>query len=309
VSILDLGPMVEQMRGADALTCVGGRTQWNVGGSLSIASREVRAPVGIVSYEPAEMTVRVGAGTTLDELHDILGRAGQTTALEGRPGATIGGLLAVGHDGIRSRRVGRARDVLLQARVVLADGRVVTAGGPTVKNVTGFDLCRLLVGSLGTLGFVGEVIVRTRPRPRASVWLAGPAEPTAVDALLHRPASVLWDGCTTWVLLEGYERDVEAQAALLAPLGVAPAGAPVVPDHLVRSSVTPSELLTRGRAAEPGSFIGEIGVGVVHAAGPWSAPAVCPAAIATLHARITTAFDPTGRLNPGRGRATAGALS
>ena len=87
------------------------------------------------------------------------------------------------------------------------------AGGPTVKNVSGFDLRRLLVGSLGTLGLIGEVVLRTRPLPAASRWVSGPTDPFALAALLYRPTSILWDGTHTWVLLEGDPDDVDAQAA------------------------------------------------------------------------------------------------
>ena len=102
---------------------------------------------------------------------------------------------------------------MLQVRYVSAAGDVVKAGGPTVKNVSGFDLCRLLVGSRGTLGFLGDVILRTRPRARCSQWFVGAVDPFAAAARLYRPTSVLWDGTTTWVLLEGDERDVAAQVA------------------------------------------------------------------------------------------------
>ena len=88
------------------------------------------------------------------------------------------------------------------------------AGGPTVKNVSGYDLCRLLVGSLGTLGLIGEVILRTRPVPAVSRWFRGRHRRSrrACCAAVHRPACVLWDGTTTWVLLEGHPDDVDAQA-------------------------------------------------------------------------------------------------
>ena len=76
---------------------------------------------------------------------------------------------------------GRCATCCSQARYVSAAGEVVKAGGPTVKNVSGFDLCRLLVGSRGTLGFLGEVILRTRPLPAASQWFtAAAADPFGV---------------------------------------------------------------------------------------------------------------------------------
>ena len=81
--------------------------------------------------------------------------------------------MAVGRSGLRRLGYGPVRDALLQARYVSAAGELVKAGGPTVKNVSGFDLCRLLVGSRGTLGFIGDVILRTRPRARFEQWFRG----------------------------------------------------------------------------------------------------------------------------------------
>ncbi len=90
------------------------------------------------------------------------------------------------------------------------------AGGPTVKNVSGFDLCRLLVGARGTLGFIGDVILRTRPLPAHSQWFTAEADdPFPIFAALYRPTSVLWNGSRLWVLLEGHPADVAAQAAQL----------------------------------------------------------------------------------------------
>ena len=119
------------------------------------------APVGIESIQAEEMTVSCGAGTPVAELDDALAAHGQCVAVP--PTGTVGGALAVGQSGIRRLGYGPVRDVLLQTRYVSAAGEVVKAGGPTVKNVSGFDLCRLLVGSRGTLGFLGDVIMRTRP--------------------------------------------------------------------------------------------------------------------------------------------------
>ncbi|SVD54871.1 uncharacterized protein METZ01_LOCUS407725, partial [marine metagenome] len=151
--------------GIDGPICVrGGGTRWVVGGAVG-GARVVSAPVGIEALEPAEMTVVVGAGTTVVDLAAALAEHGQEVALDGPVGATVGGALMVGWNPLRRGRLGEVADVLLQADCVGADGRVFIAGGPTVKNVTGYDLCRLLVGSLGTLALVGKVIMRTRPVP------------------------------------------------------------------------------------------------------------------------------------------------
>jgi glycolate oxidase FAD binding subunit len=169
-----------------------------------------------------------------------------------------------------------------------------------VKNVSGFDLCRLLVGSLGTLGLIAEVVLRTRPLPAAERWLAGPTDPFALVHTLFRPASILWDGTVTWVLLDGHPDDVAAQAEA-SGLAAAP-GPPDLPPH--RWSLRPAELRRLGEtssagAVDPGPFVAEVGVGVVHASAPAPARPVAPE-VADLHRRIKHLFDPTGRLAPGR---------
>jgi FAD/FMN-containing dehydrogenase len=206
-------------------------------------------------------------------------------------------VLAVGRSGVRRLGWGPVRDVVLQVRYVSAEGRVVAAGGPTVKNVSGFDLCRLLVGSLGTLGLVAEVVLRTRPAPPTERWLVGDGDPFALRTSLHRPAAVLWDGTTSWVLLDGHPDDVSAQAAA-AGLTDAAGGRPDLPPH--RWSLPPAELAALGDPDErhrTGRFVAEVGVGTVHAERPPPARSV-DLAVVSLNRRVKALFDPTGRLNP-----------
>ncbi len=287
---MDLSPFAADIGDEGPVTCVGARRQWNVGGRLVPGTREVSAPAGIDRLTPEEMTVACGAGTPVHELVAALATSGQTVALP--PWGTVGGVLAVGRSGIHRLGHGPVRDALLQARFVNAAGHVVKAGGPTVKNVSGFDLCRLLVGSLGTLGFVGDVILRTRPLPAVSRWhrASDGADPFALFRSLYRPASVLWDGASTWVLLEGNADDVRDQAQVHGLAEVD--GPPDLPPH--RHSVPPAGL----RELE-GEFVAEIGVGLVHRARP-APPRTAADAVVALHHRLKERFDPSGRLNPGR---------
>jgi glycolate oxidase FAD binding subunit len=286
----DVGP-------TDPVAVAGGRTRWGLGGELTAGTRVLSAPTGIVEHVPEEMIVRVRAGTTVAELDAALAERGQRAALPDR-GGTVGGAMVVGENHCEVLGRGPLRASVLQVRYVSAEGRLVTGGGPTVKNVTGYDLPRLIVGSLGTLGLVAEVILRTNPVPAVRRWIRAVAvDPFRVrDALLH-PAAVLWDATATWVLLEGHRADVAAQRTALGPLGDFDdvEGPPPLPEH--RWSLRSSDL--RSVPSDAGEFVASIGVGTMWASCRQPARSVDPGA-AAVTARITANFDPTGRLNPGR---------
>ncbi|WP_420443989.1 FAD-binding protein [Candidatus Poriferisodalis sp.] len=283
---------------SDPVTVVGARTHSQVGGESTAGTREVLAPAGVWEHEPSEMTVRCGAGTPAAVLVAHLAHSGQMVPLDpADDAATVGGVLACGFSGHRRLRYGHVRDLVLQTRHVDAAGKVVTAGGPTVKNVSGYDLPRLLVGSLGTLGCLAEVILRTLPVPPAAQWLVGVGDPFAAFGLLYRPSSVLWNGTRTWILLEGDPSDVAAEAGKVEPLGFGPAdGGPSIP-AAGRESMKPSEL--RALTGTPGEWIAEVGVGLVHRPEPVPPGAVAPTN-AALMTELKRKLDPEGRLNPGR---------
>ncbi len=277
--------------GASDPVCVrGGGTQWALGGLPNLGCREVLAPGGLVAFQPAEMTVTVGAGMRLTDLTTVLSEQGQEVALEGGEGATVGGLLAVGRSSMRWCRIGTARDTLLQADCVGADGEIFRAGGPTVKNVTGYDLCRLLVGSLGTLGLFGRVTLRTRPIPETTVWIGGCTDYSLVVQKCYRPATLLWDGKRVAIRLEGYYEDVEEEAAVLkSEFGVERLGeVPQLPLHR-----------SRWNGSLPlGGFL-EVFSGIVYSAIAGVPPGP-PSAVLDLANRLKKGFDPAARLNPGR---------
>jgi len=274
--------------GTDGAVCVrGGATRWGLGGDPA-GAHEVRAPFGIEEFLPAEMTVTVGAGTTIAELAEVLGASGQEVALDGPPGATVGGALAVGRSSLRRGRVGSIADTLLQADCVGANGALFTAGGPTVKNVTGYDVCRLLVGSLGTLALLGRVILRTRPVPESSLWLAGELTPGRVADVAYRPATVLWDGQRTTVRLEGHPRDLNDERERLVALGLGEVDEPELGPGMSRWT---------GQIAA-GEVLDVLG-GVVYGDLPKTLPVVGPG-VHALASRIRDEFDPGRRLNPGR---------
>jgi glycolate oxidase FAD binding subunit len=188
---------------------------------------------GVVEHAPGDLVCTVRAGTTLDELRG---------ALESAPGhrqwlpldppqdghQTLGGAVATGAAGSLRVRYGTARDLVIGVRYVLGDGTVGHGGGKVVKNVAGYDVTRLLVGSLGTLAVITELTVRLHPRPSATRGLllerASPARLTAlVDRLRTAPlvldaADICWPDATARLRVQGTEEGVEEQAAALAEL-------------------------------------------------------------------------------------------
>jgi glycolate oxidase FAD binding subunit len=293
-----LAAFAEEVGESDPIAIAGGRTRWNIGGALREGTRTIGAPTGIVEYIAEEMIVRVRAGTSVAELHASLAERGQVTALPER-GGTVGGAVAVGESGVLRPVRGEARSAVLQVRYISAEGKIVTGGGPTVKNVSGFDIPRLMTGSLGTLGCIGEVILRTNPMPAQTRWFTSTdADPFAVHRSLMAPGPILFDGSTTNVMLHGHAPAITEDVALLRTLGTFTECEPPPNPTGHRWSLSPRDLRTL-EAAVLGSFVAEIGVGIVHASQRQPPRPLTPE-VCVIHDRLKAEFDPSGRLNPGR---------
>ena len=193
---------------------------------------------GVLTHNPGDMTASVRAGTTLTALQDQLAGEGQWLALDpptASAGATVGGLLAAGDSGPSRLRYGGIRDLVIGVTIVLGDGTVARSGGHVIKNVAGYDLAKLVHGSLGSLALVAEVVLRLHPRPATSLTLSGDADATqATAAALALAASPLEPVAVEWasgsaggrlhLQVDGTAAAVEAAAGslvgLLAGLGV-----------------------------------------------------------------------------------------
>lgn len=196
---------------------------------------------GIVHYDPAALTLVARAGTPLDEVTATLAAHGQHLAFEppgwrtllGRTGtSTLGGVIAANASGPRRVQVGAARDFVLGVRFVDGRGTLIRNGGRVMKNVTGYDLARLLAGSHGTLGVLTEVALKVLPRPpiTTTLQLEG-LTPTiamaAMAAALGSPFEVSGAahqlGGPTWLRIEGLPVAVHERTAglqlLLAEFG------------------------------------------------------------------------------------------
>lgn len=135
---------------------------------------DTRAYQGVVEYDPTELVITVRAGTPLAEVEEVLAQQNQALAFEPPhfgPGATVGGMVACGLSGPRRAAVGAARDFVLGAVLMDGKGEALHFGGQVMKNVAGYDVSRLLTGSLDTLGLLLEVSLKVLPKPYAETSL------------------------------------------------------------------------------------------------------------------------------------------
>ncbi|MCC6008646.1 MAG: FAD-binding protein [Rhodobacteraceae bacterium] len=218
---------------------------------------ETGALSGVTLYEPGALTLVVKAGTPLADVQALLAAEGQRLAFEppdllavlGREGvSTIGGVVAANASGPGGGLAGACRDHVLGVRLVDGTGRVIRNGGRVMKNVTGYDLARLMAGSHGTLGVLSEVSLKVLPAPETSATLTlhGLDAARAVEAMtmaLTSPFEVTgaaWlpegmAGAGTHLRLEGFSEQVSYRVGKLAER-LAPVGAAEVVDAPPRSA-------------------------------------------------------------------------
>lgn len=287
----------------------------------------------LIDWQPEDFTVTVEAGMTVAKLESMLAERGQTAVLPEVPGdATVGGILSAGISGWRRARYGPSRDRVLEVDLVTGDGRHVKAGGRVVKNVTGFDLPRLVVGSFGSLGLIAQVCLKLWPVP-STIATVSVSDGDAALAVAYRPTAVVETSGQAKVFLGGTEAEVEGQAEALGG-SVTPAwswdpepNGPFrwslrVPPDAVREAI---QRLPNGWTYQAGLGVGEIkaasgdadaavglrewaesrGGALVIADGPdeiyarlnpWGTP---PASLG-IQRNLISRFDPLRVLNPGR---------
>ena len=148
---------------------------------------------GILSYEPTELVVTVGAGTPLVELETLLAGRGQCLAFEpphfnwsGTAGATVGGMVAAGLSGPARASPGAVREYVLGLHMVNGLGEELVFGGQVMKNVAGYDVSRMMVGSMGTLGLITEVSLKVLPVAPREATLVFPLDQASALECLHR---------------------------------------------------------------------------------------------------------------------------
>ena len=202
----------------------GGSKDW-YGQRLEGEILDTRGYSGIVDYEPTELVITARCGTPLAEIEAVLAERNQMLAFEPPhfgEGATLGGAIAAGLAGPRRATSGGVRDFMLGAKLLDGKGDVLTFGGQVMKNVAGYDVSRMLAGSLGTLGLLLEVSVKVLPKPFAETTLCLELpEGEAIRKLnawggqpLPLSASC-WHNGSLWLRLSGAQAAVDAAVRLI----------------------------------------------------------------------------------------------
>ena len=202
-------------RSGTAIAVAGGNTLAGMGypperDAIALITTKLK---GIVANERADLVVAARAGTTVANVSSLLASQGQFVPFDApRPHhATIGGTLAAGWLGPRRHRYGRLRDYVIGSTIVLADGTVARAGGMVVKNVAGYDMSRLYVGSFGTLGVLVRANFKTVPlAPHARLFVASLPEQTRSRACAQLGALRLPPSAAFWI--DGFDRTLDGEA-------------------------------------------------------------------------------------------------
>ena len=167
----------------------GGGSKDFYGQSLQGELLDLTPLTGITSYEPSELVVTARAGTPLAELEAVLAEKGQCLAFEPphfAPGATVGGMVAAGLSGPARASAGSVRDFVLGVNLINGKGELLTFGGQVMKNVAGYDVSRLMVGAMGTLGVLSEISLKVLPVAPAEATLVFQLDQAQALAQLHR---------------------------------------------------------------------------------------------------------------------------
>ncbi len=302
----------------------GGGSHQGYGGTVEPAIiLSTRNLVGI-DWRPDDLTVSVGAGTSVADLEGTLAEGRQTAVLPEQPGgASVGGVVAGGISGYRRLRYGPTRDRVLGITLVTGDGRIVKGRGTVVKNVAGYDLPRLATGSLGRLGVITEITLKLWPVPPTVVTvdvdapehlefyrplailendgagtaiLGGHPDALAADAPLHREGASWPNPITSQTRFEVRVPARHTREAVdRVPMGwpsIAQFGVGVVEVGTNDPGVEALVELRRWAESVGGSLVvvaGEPGID------PWGTP---PPSV-HIQRRIVEAFDPAGIMSPG----------
>jgi glycolate oxidase FAD binding subunit len=188
-SVLELGNLVRQAAKEDqAIYPLGGQTMLDFGlpPTRPGIGIDLRCLAQAIDYPARDMTITVQAGITMAKLQDLLATENQRLPIDvPQPDrATLGGALATNVSGPRRYGFGTLRDYVIGISVVNDEGQEIKAGGRVVKNVAGYDLCKLYIGSLGTLGIITQVTLKLKPRPEEQAFVLVPCDAAALEALL-----------------------------------------------------------------------------------------------------------------------------
>lgn len=207
------------------LAIVGAGTKTFYSGTPPGKPLAVNSHRGIISYEPTELVVTARAGTPLADIESALAEKGQLLGFEppyfGKA-ATLGGTIACGFSGPRRPYAGSARDFVLGTKIINGKGEILKFGGAVMKNVAGYDVSRLMVGALGTLGVLLEISLKVLPKPATEITLSFemPAAKaiTTMNAWAGQPLPLSASchlGNTLYVRLSGTEPGVRAASTKL----------------------------------------------------------------------------------------------